>query len=316
MSPPKRDEPQFFNAFAIDRRPIDGPQAIDGLVGACLSWDPGHDASTFVIEVPPGFRREHGGSGGMLEFFVLRGDLALEGDRTGGGGYVHLPQGGGGGELESSEGATAIAFWNPAAPAFPPPFSMNRVTRLYDEPWVVAPGVHGSMHKALRLPDITAGGMEGGPGGYLRIEFIGAGMVDPAEHIHHECYEEVLMLQGDLMLADEGILGLGSFIGHPQEWWHGPLASRTGALFILHTDAPMAKPWEIRDYPVGDELVNTYLDTAPWDSQAEHAPWSETGLAAVQDDSGFQQWARTAPEYATTIGRNGVARFRHGTGAS
>ena len=77
---------------------------------------------------------------------------------------------------------------------------------------------------------------EGGPGGHLRMEYVAPGMATPFEHNHHECWEELFILEGDCFIADEGVLAPGSAVGHPQEYWHGPFASRRGCLFLVHTD--------------------------------------------------------------------------------
>jgi hypothetical protein len=307
---PKRDEPQFFNALALERTPIDGPGPFDGIPGASVSWDALGDARTLILSLNPGWRAELDGRGGTVELLVLRGDLSLEDATVGAGGYVHLPQGGGGGELRSTTGAVAVAFWNPNMPAFPPPYTTNRVTRLRNESWIEFPGVHSSMHKSLRQPDMTSGGMEGGPGGFLRLVYLASGISDPVEHVHHECFEEVILLQGDLLLADEGMLALGSYSCHPQEWWHGPFTSRSGALYINHTDAPMGVPWEVRDYSVGRDLVETYLDTAPWDQPVQHTPWSETGLQHVQRGDAFRLSEEASEEFGDRVGREAAARFR------
>jgi hypothetical protein len=308
-----RDQPQFFNAFELDRGPVAWPGPFEGISGVAVSSDARSEAQTLLLELAPGWRREYSATDGTLELLMLRGDVALEGQRVGADGFVQMPQAGGGGELRSERGGVAVAFWNPNMPLFPPPYTVNRVTRLRDEPWVEFPGVHSSMHKSLRVPDMTAGGMEGGPGGFLRLVYLAAGIADPVEHVHHECFEEVILLQGDLLLADEGLLGLGSYSCHPQEWWHGPFMSRSGALYINHTDAPMGVPWEVRDYPGGAAVVDAYLDETPWDAPVTPQAWANTGLAELQRTPEFERWAQSGEgsrDFGDTVGRGAAARFR------
>ena len=83
-----------------------------------MSRDTQSDAQTFLVETSPGWKSRQDASHGSIEFFVLRGDLTANGSRVGASGYVHLPQGGGGGELSSEAGALCVVFWNPNMPAF------------------------------------------------------------------------------------------------------------------------------------------------------------------------------------------------------
>jgi hypothetical protein len=49
---------------------------------------------------------------------------------------------------------------------------------------------------------------------------------------------------------------------YPQEFYHALFATRSSALILVHTDAPMGYPWPPRDYPEVDKLVGAYLDAA------------------------------------------------------
>jgi hypothetical protein len=317
----RRDKPAFYNFLALQRGPVEGAPPVEGLTGALMSKDLHTGAHTFVLELPAGWKQQTDARDAALEFLTLKGDLALEGDRVGGGAYVHLPQGGGGGELRSENGGLALCWWNPNAPQYPPPYTQNRVLRLRDIPYVVSlPDAHGVMHKSLRLPDPanTPYGdpdgklCDGPPGGYLRYTYLESGIKAPFEHVHHECFEEIIMLQGDTLLCDEGVMGIGSVVCHPQEWWHGPFASRSGAIVLVHTDAPMGYPWPPRDYPFQEEVVNAYLDEQAWDVPAKHTPFAETPWARYQRNDEFEKWAKTpaAAEFGDEVGQGVASRFR------
>lgn len=298
MDQARRDAPGFYNFLALARSPLDALDPIAGLAGAVMSADPRSGAQTFVAELPPGWRARTDAKLGSLEFFLLRGDLALDGKVVGASGYVHLPQLSGGGELRSEKGALALIFWNPDLPSFPYPYARNRTIRPSDERWVNSvPGSHGVMHKSLRKPDPvphpTDEGFDGGPGGYLRFQYIEPGMIAGDEHVHHECFEEIILLQGDCFLVNEGQMGIGSVVVHPQEWYHAPFASRSGALILVHTDAPMGYPWPPRPYPEADTLAAAYLDAAPWDVPTEHVDWPDHPIAALQEQSAeYQAWRK------------------------
>lgn len=295
----RRDEPTFYNFLALPRAPLAAPAPLDGLTGALMSRDPRSESHTFVVELPPGYRGRTDATDASLEFFLLRGDLALNGEAVGSGGYVHVPQLCGGGELRSTTGALALAFWNPNIPAFSYPLTRNRAITPWRQAWTPSiPGAHGVKHKSLRLPDPIPHpdheGFDGGPGGYLRFQYIEPNMISDAEHVHHECWEEIILLQGDCFLLNEGQMGIGSVVGHPQEWYHAPFVSRSGALILVHTDAPMGFPWPPRPYPEARELCGAYLDGAAWDVPTPHVPWAEHPLKARQESSAnYQAWRRT-----------------------
>lgn len=321
----RRDEPGFYNAFALNRGRLDAPDVLGGLTGALMSHDLRTGAMTLLVEIPPGWSGRSDGTA-SLEFFLLRGDLALDGEKVGASGYLQLAEGTGGGELRSVAGALAFAFWNPNLPCFPYPLTRNRTLRAWQEPWVDSiPGSHGVRHKSLRKPDPvphpTDEGFDGGPGGYLRLQYIEPGMIAAAEHVHHECFEEIILLQGDCFLVNEGQMGIGSVVVHPQEWYHAPFFSRSGALILVHTDAPMGFPWPPRPYPEAEALAAAYLDAAPWDVPTTHVPWEEHPIARLQESSaayqawrtGASRWGDGDPGLAVPErpgGREGASRFR------
>lgn len=295
----RRDEPTFYNFLALERKPVDAPDMLAGQSGALMSRDLKSDSQTYVIELPPGFRGRTDAKLASQEFFVLRGDLALDGESVGAAGYIHLPQLCGGGEVTSKTGALVLAFWNPNLPCYPYPVTRNRVTKSYLKEWTNSmPGAHGVMHKSLRIPDPVPHpndeGFDGGPGGYLRLQYIAPQMIAENEHVHHECWEEIILLQGDVMLINEGQMGIGSVVSHPQEWYHAPFVSRSGAVILVHTDGPMGYPWPPRPYPQGRCLCERYLAESRWDVPTDHVPWDEHPLARVQESSEeYQQWRKT-----------------------
>ena len=107
-------------------------------------------------------------------------------------------------------------------------------------------------------------------------------------------------------------MALGSVVCHPQEWWHGPFATRQGTIVIVHTDAPMGYPWPPRDYPFQHEVLEAYLDEQAWDAPAEHTPWAETPWARFQRGEEWERWARSpeAAEFGDEVGQGETSRFR------
>ena len=299
----RRDEPAFYNFLALQRRALDAPDLIAGMRGALMSMDAKSGSRTYVCELPPGFRNRTDAHEASWEFFILRGDLALNGSSVGVSGYIHAPQLCGGGEISSTSGAVVLAFWNPNLPSYPFPVTRNRVIQTDQIEWINSvPGSHGVMHKSLRVPDAVPGpsgeGFDGGPGGYLRFQYIAPQAIADLEHVHHECWEEIIVLQGDIFLVNEGQLGGGSVVSHPQEWYHAPFVSRSGAVLLTHTDGPMGYPWPGRPYPQGRCICQRYLAETPWDAPTDHVPWDQHPLAPDQEKSKEYQAWRATPEGA------------------
>lgn len=298
----RRDEPAFYNALTLGRTKLDAPEMLGGLTGALMSRDFKTDARTYIVEIPAGWKVQTDAKFASLEFFVLSGDLALNGKRVGGCGYIHVPQACGGGELTSETGAVAYAFWNPDMPAYNYPVTRNRAISVLETEWLTSiPGAECTCavrHKTLRLPEPVPhpvdGGFDGGPGGYMRFQYIAPNTIAEMEHVHHECWEEIILLQGDCFLANEGQMAMGSVVCHPQEWYHAPFASRGGALILVHTDGPMGYPWPTRDYPNGKDLCTKYVDTLPLDEPVRHINWPDHPLCAEQEaNPEYQAWRKT-----------------------
>ena len=317
----RRDKHSFVNTLALARDPLDGPKPLHGVPGAIVTTDPNHGAETTLIEPGPGWSHAFDGVEASLELFVMSGKVSVEGQEVGASGYVHLPQGCGGGELSTESGFVAYAFWNPNTPAFPPPHTTNRVTTLAAEPEIpTIRGGHGVWHKGLRIPDIHASlypepEFDGGPGGMLRVYFIGAGIDYPMEHSHMDCFEEIILIAGDCLLANEGLMGVGSVTTHPEEYWHGPFASRQGCLLLTNTDAPMGNPWPCRQYPGGYDFMDAYLEDEPWDSHTEHTQWADIELPAIQalhETAEFKTWWKQTghEKFSNVVGRQMVSNYR------
>lgn len=314
----RRDVPQFHSILAFDDEPLDGCPVVAGLHGVPVSADDATGAATYLARLPAGWSHDEAADLGCVELFVLEGDLACEGERVGVGGYVCLPQGCGGAQLSSERGARALVYWNPDMPQFPPPFARRRVTTLWAEPWQeVMPGAHGVLQKCLRQPDLRAEvdgqQFDGGPGGYLRVYMLAPGLAIPDQHVHHECWEEVVLLKGDALIGGQGVMAPGSYQGNPQEWWHTPFGSQGGGLLLAHTDAPMGFPWPPRPYPDGAAILDDYIGTTPMLAHPTHRDWDDDpDLRRWSETEAYAAW-RSSPEGAEWVHgawRGGASAFR------
>jgi hypothetical protein len=310
----RRDEPQFGNIFERHISTLDEPAVAHGLEGFVLSRDQRSGAATLVVELPAASRRRVSLSEASLECFILDGAASVNRQEAPCGSYIFLPQGSGSAEVESKEFAILLVFWNPDMPLFPPPYSEISIKRWWEEPWQETPDgpAHGAFHKSLRTPDMTGGDFEGGPGGFLRMTLLTPGYGDGRQHVHHECWEEVIVLRGDILMAERGRAGFGGYVGNPQEFWHGPFVSHGGALTITHTEAPMGR-WEFRNYPRGHELVESYLDTTPWNRLPSHESWTELDdYGDTDDDREYQTWRASGDgePWSASVGRETASKFR------
>jgi hypothetical protein len=295
--------------------PLPEPAMFFGLEGIVLSCDYLAGSLTAVVTIPSAWQYAGEMHDGTVELFVLDGRMSVNTEDVRCGTYVHLPQGAGAVDVASASGATVVVAFNPDMPRFPPPYSQLTITKWWTEPWrATADGSHGAFHKSLRRPDFSGPDFEGGPGGFFRLVLLTPGYSDCRQHVHHECWEEALVLRGDLLLAGSGQVGLGGYFAHPQEFWHGPFVSHGGALLLTQTDAPMGK-WEFREDLHGEELVGEHLDSTPWTTVPVQAPWSDSagrglGKAEASGDERRREPHTRRDAWAADVGREMASRFR------
>ncbi len=275
MSPThtKRDEPQFYNVLELDWEPVGDAAVVHGIDARTLSADPDTGSKTWMVRLPAGWQQDHDASDAAVELFVFDGDLALNGDHVGAGGYLAIPQGSGSSDLRSTGGAEAVMYYNPSLPLAEG--AQPSATRLWQEPWINIEGIpalHGLMFKSLRKPDVTEGEWHGGPGGLVRVASLPAGYADADEHVH-DCWEELIFIGGDLLMPPRGKIARGSYLGNPAGYYHAPMTTQAGSLMLVQTLAPANQiP---REYPGGKEIVDGYRDSESFLGEIEHTDWNE-----------------------------------------
>ena len=122
----------------------------------------------------------------------------------------------------------------------------------------------GAMHKTLRLPDANDAAAAGTEAGVLRLVRPGPVWLS-ADMEKHGCWEENILLRGDVLMPmpGRGVLRPGVNLANPADFWHGPLTTKGGALFVVHCDAPMFVV--CRPHPGARDELHADLDTAAWD---------------------------------------------------
>ena len=287
----KRDEPQFYNILELDWQRAEVIPLLHGLDLRVLNRDEAKPSATAWTRIPPGWAGTHDALGGTLEVFVLEGDLSLEGERVGVSGFFSIPEGSGAAELRSETGAQALFYWTFAMPLEAD--AAVRVERVWQLPWEVQKMTnmpHGAIAKSLRLPDVGEGPLHGGPAGMLRLILLEPGYSDPQEH-KHNCWEGLVFLAGDLFMPPRGVIGPGTYLGNPAEFWHAPMTSQRGALVLVQTDEAVNQP--PRPYTGGQAGANGYRDTESWLETPTHREWDAIpDYAAIGDAS---EWSDLAP---------------------
>jgi hypothetical protein len=257
-----RAQAWMFAIADLPREAVAGVPLVSGLEARTISRDTRSGACTLEIDVPAGFHAA-ADPDGRLDIFVLDGEVQLDGATLEGGGFATLPRG----ETVVSatgEGRTrAIVFWQPDGEARPAG-SAPHVASAWEGSWETntQPGTpFGLMRRRLREDD--AGPPQGPPGGWVRLVHVVPGWCTEGEERHAGCWEENILLRGDVYMTDRGAaIRTGDCLANPPGHWHGPMATKGGALFLVHCDNPMAV--ELRDEGAHDDDLHRYLAQSPW----------------------------------------------------
>jgi hypothetical protein len=256
-----RDRPWMFAISGLPREEVDGVPLVSGLEARTISRA-ADGACTLEVHLPAGW----GGRAeprGRLDLFVLEGELTVAGEPVCGGGFATLPLGETPVAVVGGERARAIMIWGPGRPARAAGQSPH-VASAWDRLWETntQPGTpFGLMRRRLREDD--AGPPQGPAGGWVRLVHVVPGWCTDGEERHAGCWEENILLRGDVYMADRGAaIRTGDCLANPPGHWHGPMATKGGALFLVHCDAAMGV--ELRDEGAHDEALKRYLVEAPW----------------------------------------------------
>src|SRR5262245_37214969 len=224
-----RDEPQFFDVYAQPWRKYANHESVAGLQARLVTQDVRTSSATYVVRFPPGFRRTLRAEEAAFECFLLEGDLAVGARRVRAGGFLAIPIGCGPADVVSDGGASAYVFVNTAADLQLPAYTVGiHSSNVWQEPWIPSSltGMrHGVASKSLRVPDVRGATLAGPPSGFLRMTMMTPGFVEPRHEVHHSCWEEIIIVSGDLVMRDRGRLAPGTLLSNPRELWHYPAAT-------------------------------------------------------------------------------------------
>ena len=278
-----RDNPQLFNAYELAWGSVSDPPIAHGVEARLLTVDSARGTTTLMLRLPPGWTYTETAEDATIELFIAEGDLTVNGERAGAGGFVAVPKDCGPAELSSEGGAQVFLWWSPEWPSNYYYESKVYVTNIVNEPWIVTemPDLtHGIMHKALRVPDPCEGVFHGGPAGSIRLILITPGFSEPQQERHHNCYEEMIFVSGDFFMPERGYMGPGTVFSNPPDLKHGGLVTQRGSLMLAHWASPISAVFE--DFPAGPEITEHYLNTRSYIEPA----WTEQWLEMTE----YQAW--------------------------
>lgn len=220
-----------------------------------LSCDPDTGAATLIVTLPEGWAAPAGYFSADLEYYIVQGELSINGHRLARHSYTFLPAGVVHGDWQVHAPVTLLWFTHGEAVFIPnttglPAARRRRLIQALDSsalPWTntITPGFPpGAMRKTLRIdPDSGAG-----------TWLLG---VLPQWREHrveiHPVAEEAFVLLGE-MVTDRGVMTAGCYFWRPPHIPHGPFATETGALMLFRTDGHLDTFYRWPDHPAGPAL--------------------------------------------------------------
>lgn len=231
-----------------------------GIQEKLLNRDPDTTEATLLLRYPAGYRMPDSSTDMPAEeYFVLDGDIRIDGQDFKSHGYGFLPGGAGTPARESKHGATLLVFRY----AQDDPNSLAGTAEAVSldttaMPWDVS--TYDPMLTHLRLARKV---LRLAPNDSCRT-FLLTGMphgVPPETELPaetHEHCEEMFMISGS-MWAPEGLMQAGAYFFRPPHILHGPHVSEFGFFQIMRS--PMANKivthWSdtVRPIPVGSQYA-------------------------------------------------------------
>ena len=237
-----RPRVEFLRLDGVAMTPSAAPGFGHGLRAAVLSAQPGDSgASTLLVQAEPWWCSHDGGAlENDLEILLLEGDLRLGECAFARGSYAFLPRGlsldGAGSRsgftaLWMSEGRSGLSRdANPAAAC-----EEGRMVGPLDvnaQAWQPVPDFPGRTSEeagcGLKVRRLRS---DPDTGAYTLMTFQQPGWSDPRLEAH-ETWEELVLLEGDYLMGETGMITSGSYIFRPGEKPHGPQATRGGCVWF------------------------------------------------------------------------------------
>ncbi len=273
-----RDHVEFVQAQMLPWRRIGHGLARPDVEYKLLSRDAGDGACSMLMRYPPGWSRE--GPEHILadeEFFVIEGELEMDGRRYGPDCYGFLPAGWTRQHMTSAEGCVALAFYNrePVLVAQAGDGSAEtseRAVPLLDTAamaWDLTLNDPNLKHLGIGRKNLRTD-PDTGERTFLSLilpQAVPPGNCGPQEL--HPVVEEAYLIGGDLT-GPHGTMRPGAYFWRPPGIAHGPFGARWGAISLIRF--------------VGGRHVNIWTpEAAPFSFSAPYAPVLPPALAHLAD---------------------------------
>ena len=237
-----RDRVEFLRLDNVALTPSVAPGLGHGMRAAVLSAAPDRDgARSLLVRAEPYWcSHDSGFLSNDLEVLVLDGDLRLGGMALKRGSYGFFPKGLSVPGAESGKGFTALWMSDGVCelssdPALAKAFLEERRTGPVDVnsiAWQPTPDFPGrSREEAGAGLHVRMLHSDPATGAYTLMTFQEPGWSDPRMEAH-ETWEELVLLQGDYLMGETGMITSGSYIFRPGEKPHGPQATLSGAVWF------------------------------------------------------------------------------------
>ncbi len=200
--------------------------------------------------------RDGGHLSSDLEIFLLQGDLRLGENQLRRGSYAFLPKGLVLDTAESNDGFTALWMSAGACDLSSDPElaaacrSERRVgpVNVNTVEWQPTPDYPGRPREEA-MPGLHVRILRTDPdtGAYTLMTHHESGWSDPRLEAH-ETWEELVLLQGDYLMGETGMLTSGSYIFRPGEKPHGPQATRGGAVWFCRGEREIDFQFTLPDW--------------------------------------------------------------------
>lgn len=229
-----------------------------GLRAASLSRDDGTGAETLVVEAcalwrwDDAVRWPHD-----VEIFVLAGTLVVDGRVLRAGGYAHWPAGAACGSCSSPTGARFLWMAGDGAAPVATGTGELTVTDTTTMPWAPSPSFEGRSSEEAG-PGLGVRFLREDPrtGAYTLMTRHAPGWYDPRLE-SHDTWEELVLLEGDYLMGETGVVDAGTYIFRPGSRPHGPQATRDGAVWFCRGERRIDFRFTATQW--ADEQVARYL---------------------------------------------------------
>ena len=247
-----REHIEFVASTDIAKTPVaDGPFA--GTEQRLLSMDDG-DAGDYTAlnYLPAGWTGDLSGSATPTELFVIEGALRIGDGELRTGCYGYVPAAADGATLASENGSVVLVLVDP-------PEERCGDIEIHDTnemTWTNAPpGIPpGIVVKRLRSHPVT--------GDATWVAGVAPGWREERAEMH-DTIEECLMIKGDILLGERGIMGAGSYFWRPPRVKHGPMYTNNGGVFFFRSKGGGLATEHV-EVPGWERMVADYRDSEPY----------------------------------------------------